>query len=57
MMDKVGKVFFALGSQRMCLVCDVLFEWKESRAHSAETCFPVPSTCPPIPYGIVEGEA
>ena len=27
----------------------------KSRVHSTETCFPVSSACPSIPYGVVRG--
>ena len=57
MMDKVGKPFVVKGSLRRCLVCDVLFTREASRVHSDETCFPAPPACPPIPYGVVLGEA
>lgn len=57
MMDIVGKIFIARGSLRKCVVCDVLFSWEASRVHSDEICFPAPPECPPITYGVVQGEA
>jgi hypothetical protein len=57
MMDKVGKPFVVKGSFRKCLVCDVLFTHEASRIHSDEICFPGPSACPPITYGVMQGEA
>jgi hypothetical protein len=56
-MDKVGKIFVVKGSFRRCLVCDVLFTHEASRIHSDEICFPVPSACPSITYGVMLGEA
>jgi hypothetical protein len=57
MMDRVGKVFTAYPPLRRCLVCDLLFTREASREHSTQTCFPVPSACPPIRYGVAEGQA
>jgi hypothetical protein len=57
MMDKVGKIFVVKGSLRRCLVCDVLFTHEASRVHSDEICFPGPPECPPITYGVMQGEA
>jgi hypothetical protein len=57
MMDRVGKIFIAQGSHSKCAVCDVLMTRAASRAHSAETCFPAPPECPPIPYGVMAGAA
>jgi hypothetical protein len=57
MMDKVGKVFIVQPPLRKCVICDVLMSRAECRVHSVEICFPAPSACPPIPYGVVEGEA
>jgi hypothetical protein len=57
MMDRVGKVFIARGSQRKCVICDVIFSRAAIREHCAETCFPAPPECPPIRYGVVLGEA
>jgi hypothetical protein len=55
--DKMGKIFIAHGSLRKCAICDVLMNRETSREHSAETCFPAPPECPPIPYGVMQGEA
>jgi hypothetical protein len=55
--DTLGKVFVVQGESRRCLVCDVLFTREASREHSVETCFPAPSACPPITYGVMQGEA
>jgi hypothetical protein len=57
MMDRVGKIFIAQPPLSKCLVCDVLMTRAASRAHSAETCFPAPPECPPIPYGVMAGAA
>jgi hypothetical protein len=57
MTDKVGKIFVVKGPRRRCLVCDVLFTHEASRIHSDEICFPAPSACPPIRYGVMLGEA
>jgi hypothetical protein len=55
--DFAGKVFIKRGSHNKCVICDVLFTREASRVHSDETCFPAPPACPPIPYGVVLGEA
>jgi hypothetical protein len=57
MMDKVGKVFIAKPPLRKCVVCDVLMSREASRVHSDEICFPAPPECPPITYGVMQGEA
>jgi hypothetical protein len=57
MKDKVGKIFVVKGPLRRCLVCDVLFTHEASRIHSDEICFPGPAACPPITYGVMQGEA
>jgi hypothetical protein len=57
MMDKVGKVLIAQGSQRRCVICDGIYSREASRMHSVETCFLVPSACPPIPDGVTAGTA
>lgn len=58
MTDTVGKVFIYQGAGvSRCLVCDVLFSRAESRDHFTETCYPAPTACPPIPFGISKGEA
>jgi hypothetical protein len=57
MKDKIGKVFIAQPPLRKCAICDVLMNRETSREHSAETCFPAPPECPPIPYGVMQGEA
>jgi len=57
MMDNVGKVFIKRGSLSKCVVCDVLMNGAASRVHSVETCFPAPSACPSIRYGVLKGEA
>jgi hypothetical protein len=57
MMDTVGKIFIAQGSHSKCAICDVLMTRAESRVHSTQTCYPAPSSCPPIPYGVMQGEA
>ena len=57
MTDTVGKVFIKHGSLSKCVICDVLFSREASREHSVEICFPAPSACPPIPYGVIEGKA
>ena len=57
MMDAVGKVFVVRGSLRKCFVCDVLMSHAASRVHSDEICFPTPPECPPITYGVMQGEA
>jgi hypothetical protein len=56
-MDKVGKVFIYGGSLSKCVICDVLMSREASREHSVEICFPAPSACPPIPYGVTAGAA
>jgi hypothetical protein len=55
--DTVGKVFIKRGSLCKCVISDVLFNWEASRVHSDEICFPAPSACPPITYGVMQGEA
>jgi hypothetical protein len=55
--DAVGKVFIKRGSLSKCVICDVLMSREASREHCAETCFPAPPACPPIPYGVSKGEA
>jgi hypothetical protein len=58
MKDSIGKVFVYQGEGiSKCLICDALFNKAASRAHFTETCFPVPPACPPIPFGVVKGEA
>jgi hypothetical protein len=57
MTDRIGKIFIALPPLRKCVICDVVFSWEAGRAHSDEICFPAPQKCPPIPYGVVRGEA
>ncbi len=59
MTDFVGKVFFAQGSFRWCLVCDGLFSEEESLEHATATCFPPPDLglWVPIRYGVMEGAA
>jgi hypothetical protein len=57
MTDIVGKIFIARGSLRKCVTCDVLMSREASRVHSTETCFPAPPECPPIAYGVMQGEA
>jgi hypothetical protein len=56
-MDKVGKVFVMEAGFGRCLICDLLFTRAASREHSDEICFPTPSACPPISYGVFQGEA
>ena len=56
-MDRVGKVFIWQGLHSKCVVCDVLMSREASREHSSETCYPASPACPPIPYGVVLGEA
>ena len=57
MKDKIGKVFIAQPPLSRCMICDVLMSREASRVHSTQTCFPTPPECPPIPYGVVLGEA
>jgi hypothetical protein len=57
MMDKIGKIFISQGSHSKCVVCDVLMSRAASQVHSDEICFPTPSACPPITYGVMQGEA
>ena len=57
MTESVGKMFIYLGSHSKCVVCDVIFSRAKCRVHAAESCFPVPPACPPIPYGVMEGQA
>jgi len=57
MMDRVGKVFIYQGSLRKCVICGMLFSREASRVYSDEICFPTPSACPSIPYGVIQGEA
>jgi hypothetical protein len=57
MMDRVGKIFIAYPPLGKCVICDVLFSWEAGRVHSDEICFPAPSACPPITYGVSKGEA
>jgi hypothetical protein len=57
MTDRVGKVFIAYPPLRKCVICDVVFSWEASRVHSDEICFPAPPECPPITYGVMQGEA
>jgi len=57
MMDKIGKIFIAQGELRKCAVCDVLMNRETSRVHSDAICFPAPPECPPIPYGVMQGQA
>jgi hypothetical protein len=57
MIDKVGKIFVVRGSLRRCLVCDVLFTHEVSRIHADDICFPAPSACPSITYGVMLEEA
>lgn len=52
-MDTVGK--HSLLSK--CVIGDVLFRREASREYSVEICFPTPSACLPIRYGVLEGEA
>jgi hypothetical protein len=57
MTDRVGKIFVVRGSLRKCFICDVLMSHAASRVHSDEICFPAPPECPPITYGVMQGEA
>ena len=57
MTDRVGKVFIAYPPLRKCVICDVVFSWEASRVHSDEICFPAPPECPPMTYGVMQGEA